>query len=185
MVGTGGCEGGGGGVCVWKEVEGLKDERARGKREEKRFFPRSGLSESRTAMLGGGVIPGQVEMGEYYRKRRPDHLAVQLDARTSQRHQLPTCPHTHIPRQLVGVGCGTQLAGRWDGQTVSRELLNRGMLSQIWRVRYKMSETSGLLRTRESSLALVTKLEGFGCAPDITNVHVDITVRSIDIIDSE
>lgn len=91
-MGTGGCEGGGGGVCVWKEVEGLKDERARGKREEKRFFPRSGLSESRTAMLGGGVIPGQVEMGEYYRKRRPDHLAVAV-GRTNK----PKTPATYIP----------------------------------------------------------------------------------------
>lgn len=89
-MGTGGYEGGGGGGGV----EGGRgvERRARGKREEKRFFPRSGPSESRTAMLGGGVIPEQVEMGEYYRKRRPDHLAVQLDARTSGRS--PKTPAT-------------------------------------------------------------------------------------------
>lgn len=41
--------------------------------------------------------------GEYYRKRRPDHLAVvQSNARTSGRS--PETPTT--PRQLLDVGCG-------------------------------------------------------------------------------
>lgn len=66
-------------------------------------------------------------MGEYYRKRRPDHLAVQSNARTS-----PKTPTTL--RQLL-VGLNWLRIGREGIRMGTGSLLNWGIPSQIRRVR--------------------------------------------------
>lgn len=129
-VRTGGCEGVGGGVYCVEGGRGVDERGTRGKREE-RFFPGSGTRKESISDRGaarGGTIQDRSMWEYYYRKRRPDHLAVQSNARTSGRS--PKTPTT--PRQLLGVGYGTQLAGIRMG---TGSLLNWGIPSHIQRVR--------------------------------------------------
>lgn len=72
-----------------------------------------------------------------------------------------------IPRQLLGV-VGTQLASNWqgDGMVVLCELLDWGMLSQIWRVRLLELQIQ-CLKPQGSSVHELLGDEEFGCAPDI------------------
>lgn len=63
---------------------------------------------------------------------------------------------------------GFELAGRWDGHSFSVlcELLDWGMLSQIWRVRLLELQIQ-CLKPQGSSVHELLGDEGFGCTPDI------------------